>query len=364
MFRIRAAQKGLFFRYETLAALPYTLYCDSKRLRQIAMNLLSNAVKFTEKGEVVLRTNFKTGQLCLEIADTGIGISPPEIDKIFEPFRQTGESKYKLQGTGLGLSISRRLVDAMAGQLTVVSTLGTGSIFRVEIPVEVVTTLTERPLHSNESTVVTGYYRTQGKGAFRVLITDDVASNRQVLCGLLEPLGFILVEANSGRHCLEIVTTWQPDLILMDLRMPEMDGLETTRVLRALPSFQDIPIVAISAAVFAQDREQSQAVGCNAHLAKPVSLDELRDTLGQLLPLTWRCAKTTHSEITPPAEWRLSPEQATQLIHFAKSGDIMAIKKLTQELEKQDCCPTLVKKISILVQNFEIEEILHLAQNL
>ncbi|NJO16622.1 MAG: response regulator [Thioploca sp.] len=363
MFRIHAAQKGLFFRYETLAALPYTLYCDSKRLRQIAMNLLSNAVKFTEKGEVVLRTNFKTGQLCLEIADTGIGISPPKIDKIFEPFQQTSENKYKLPGTGLGLSISRRLVDAMAGQLTVVSTLGTGSIFRVEIPVEVVTTLTERPLQPNESTVVTGYYRTRGKGAFRVLITDDVASNRQVLCGLLEPLGFVLIEANSGQHCLEIVTTWQPDLILMDLRMPEMDGLETTRVLRALPGFQDIPIVAISAAVFAQDREQSQAVGCNAHLAKPVSLDELRDTLGQLLPLTWRCAKTTHSEITPQAEWRLSPEQATQL-HFAKSGDIMAIKKLTQELEKQDCCPTLVKKISILVQNFEIEEILHLAQNL
>jgi PAS domain S-box-containing protein len=362
MFRIRATQKGLLFRHETLATLPYTLYCDNKRLRQIAMNLLSNAVKFTEQGEIILRTDFKTGWLCLEVADTGVGISPTEIDKIFEPFRQTGESKHKLQGTGLGLSISRRLVDAMDGQLTVVSIPGTGSIFRVEIPVEVIATPVEIPLQPDKFTV-TSYCRTQGKGAFRVLITDDVANNRQVLRGLLEPLGLVVAEADSGQHCLEIVITWQPDLILMDLRMPEMDGLETTRALRALPDFRDTPVIAISAAAFAQDREQSQAAGCNAHLAKPVSLDELLDTLGQLLPLTWVCAETNASE-TAQAEWRLSPEQAAQLIHFAKCGDIMAIKEFAKELEQIGCCPTLVKKLDVLACSFDVEEILHLAQNL
>ena len=361
MFRIRAEQKGLLFCYEPFVPPPYNLYCDNKRLRQIAMNLLSNAIKFTEQGEITLRTNFQTGRLCLEVTDTGIGISPTEIDKIFEPFRQIGENKYKLQGTGLGLSITRHLVDAMNGQLTVISTLGTGSTFRVEIPVEVVTTLMEMQSQSDKSTVV-GYYRTQGQGAFRVLITDDVANNRQVLRGLLEPLGLVVAEASNGQHCLEMASIWQPDIILMDLRMPEMDGLETTRILRTSPSFQHILIVAISAAAFIQDREQSQAAGCHAYLTKPVYLDELLNTLSRLLPLTWEYAETIMNEMVPE-EWYLSPEQATQLIHLAKCGDIIAIKDFTDELEKNGCGSTLVNKIDVLVGNLEIEKILHLAQN-
>ena len=361
MTRMRATQKDITFTCETSGILPQTLYCDEQRLRQIALNLLGNAVKFTDRGGVTLRSWFKDGMLTLEVEDNGIGIASDQLDKIFEPFHQSGESQYKKQGTGLGLSITRRLVNAMDGTLRVASSLGEGSTFTVEVPVEAVSTIVEahreQPLRH-----YTGYRRTRGKGSFRILITDDIADNREVLTGLLEPLGFVCAEASNGVQCLEIAQKWQPDAVLMDVRMPEMDGLEATRRLRAMPAFQEIPIIAVTASAFKEELEGSLFMGCNLHLPKPVNLNTLLDGLGRFLPLEWE-----YSEGDPAAELKnqnLSLSQLEAFENLLLQGDISGIVDFATHLEQRDCCPGLAHKIADLGAAFDLTALGELLETL
>jgi signal transduction histidine kinase len=301
MFRGRAEQKGVGFRIEPAPALPRTLSCDLKCLRQILVNLLDNAVKFTERGEVVLRASFEDDHLVLEAVDTGVGIPSEQIDSIFEPFQQVGSANHRALGAGLGLSIAKGLVARMGGSLAVESAPGQGSTFRARIPARAVS----RPVPAETAELsdarVGGYRRTVGQGSLRILIADDEAENRKILCDLLEPLGFVLAEARTGRNCVEMARDWTPDLILMDLRMPDLDGLDATRALRALPAFRKTPIVAVTAAAFAEDRAQALTAGCDAHLAKPVFLDGLIETLGALLPLEWLHGARPGEANAPPA---------------------------------------------------------------
>lgn len=300
MFRGRAEQKGVGFRIEPAPALPRTLSCDLKCLRQILVNLLDNAVKFTGQGEVVLRASFEDDHLILGVADTGVGIPPEQTDGIFEPFHQVGSANHRALGAGLGLSIAKGLVARMGGSLAVESAPGQGSTFWVRIPARAVSLPAPAKIAEPSGSRVGGYRRTVGQGSLRILIADDEAENRKILRDLLEPLGFVLAEARTGRDCVEMARDWTPDLILMDLRMPDLDGLEATRALRAIPAFRNTPIVAVTAAAFAEDRAQALAAGCDAHFAKPVSLDALIETLGTLLPLEWLYgARSTEASASP-----------------------------------------------------------------
>ena len=198
MFRIRATEKGLAFYYQASCRLPAEVNTDEKRLRQICMNLLGNAMKFTERGEVRLKADYRLGNLIICVIDTGIGISEAMREQIFKPFVQTGENKYKQQGTGLGLAISRNLVERMGGSIGLTSEPNKGSCFRVCIPVSVVNMLPLLPVLDN-SAAVAGYQRTDGlTQPFSVLVVDDIAENRAVLHGLLEPLGFIITVVEGG----------------------------------------------------------------------------------------------------------------------------------------------------------------------
>ncbi|MDM8545070.1 response regulator [Candidatus Venteria ishoeyi] len=359
MFKIRAEQKDILFRYENSIPLPQYLYCDDKRLRQILMNLVGNAVKFTERGSITLRTTFEAGQLILDVIDTGVGIAPEQHDKIFEAFSQTGEDHHKRQGTGLGLSISRALVEAMEGSLSLTSTPGIGSTFCAKIPVEVISTHAEA-IDNTETGRVISYQRTHGEGKLRILVVDDVADNREVLRGLLEPLAFAIEEAGNGQRCLEIVQQWQPDLILLDLRMPEMDGLEATRALRALPL--EIPIVAVTARAFEEDREQSRRAGCNAHLIKPLRLDKLLATLARLLPLEW-CYSEVVTDTEEP-EQSLNESQLMQIDTAIKKGDIMTIIEFAEALVQDGCCPRTAKQILNLAEDLDIAKLKRLMETL
>jgi signal transduction histidine kinase len=287
LFQARAEQKDLDFRIEYATPLPRALFCDLKCLRQILVNLLDNAIKFTERGEVILRLAFQDDVLRAEVADTGMGIPAERLDDIFEPFRQAGDAQARAQGVGLGLAITRELATRLGGALTVESALSRGSTFRLRIPAQAASPPLAAGAAESPVPPIHGYRRTQGDGPLRLLIVDDETPNRAILRNLAEPLGFMVEEARNGRECLEKAPVWRPDLILMDLRMPEMDGLEAARALRDLPAFRQTPLVAITAAAFAEDREQALAAGCNAHLAKPVLLDTLLETLGTWLPLQW-----------------------------------------------------------------------------
>nr|WP_240905806.1 ATP-binding protein [Thiorhodococcus mannitoliphagus] len=364
MFRGRAERQGLALRVEASPTLPRHLRCDAKRLHQILVNLIDNALKYTTSGEIRVRAEFVAGRLRLAIEDTGRGIPNEALERIFEPFCQLGEVGDRPQGSGLGLAICKQLVACMGGTLSVESTLGVGTTFRVEVAAQALERTAREARPDPPQTRRVGYRRLKGRGPFCLLIADDERANREVLRGLLEPLGFTVAEAEDGRTCLESVRRRPPDLILMDLRMPVMDGLEATRRLCREPGTRRIPVVAITAAAFDEDRARALAAGCDAHLGKPVMSEALFATLAQWLPLQWRYAEPEPGAEMAPSLEGLSEETRERLIGLIRSGSVTAIAALAERLVHEDDCSTLARCLSTLAQNFDMEGLRRLAQRL
>jgi CheY-like chemotaxis protein len=349
---------------ESSPALPQTLCCDVKRLHQVLVNLLDNALKYTEEGTVTLHADYADGYLALAVIDTGIGIPQARMEAIFEPFEQAGGPGHRAQGAGLGLAITKRLVERMDGTLSVDSMLGQGSTFRVRIPVQAISSPGESKPEERSATRVIGYRCTEDQGSLRVLIADDEPENRKVLRHLLEPLGFAVAEVKTGRGCIETAQAWTPDLILMDLRMPDMDGLEATQALRGLPAFQDTPIVAVTAAAFAEDRARTLAAGCDVHLAKPVLQETLIETLGTLLPLEWIRGEAGTEVEASLGLAALSPEQAERLARLVRTGSVTAVKALAEELAQDGGCLALAQRIGALADEFDTAGLRRLVKTL
>jgi signal transduction histidine kinase/ActR/RegA family two-component response regulator len=271
--RVRVEQKGLAFVFET-KHLPDTVSIDEKQLRQVLLNLLGNAIKFTDRGQVSLRVdaagnaaNGNAPLLRFEVQDSGIGISSADLQTLFQPFQQVGDYERRRGGTGLGLAISRQLVRLMGGDIRVESEPGTGSTFWFELR----TPIADTPMPAEADRKAVGY-----EGPRRtVLIVDDVTENRMVLVDMLRPVGFVTLEASNGQEGLERARSVVPDFVLMDNVMPVMDGLETTRRMRAMPALKDIPVVAISASASKTDRDNALAAGCTDFLSKPFRATEL-----------------------------------------------------------------------------------------
>jgi signal transduction histidine kinase len=300
--RIQAEQKNIGFKLQILNQLPAVVYGDEKRLRQVLINLLGNAIKFTDHGEVKLKvgrmlvserplSRYDKGvvepgkqvvhSLRFQIEDTGMGMTPEQLETIFQPFEQVGEISRQVEGTGLGLSISRTLITMMGSEIKVKSNLGEGSLFWFTLDFPIVSDWVE-PAASADRTI-TGY-----EGVPRtILLVDDRWENRAVVLDLLHPLGFKIIEAQEGQDGLSQAKEHQPDLIITDLAMPVMDGLEMTRSLREWDEFKNTPIIASSAFVFNYDRQQSHSAGCDDFLPKPVQATELFDLLQRYLNLIW-----------------------------------------------------------------------------
>ncbi|MCP4403669.1 MAG: response regulator, partial [bacterium] len=287
------------FVHEFAADLPTGIKIDEKRLRQVLLNLLGNAVKFTESGGTVT-FKIENCQLKIEdleeekiprqssifnfqfsISDTGVGMTPDQLDKIFEPFEQVGTAARRIEGTGLGLTISRQLVELMGSKLQVTSEFGSGSTFwfEAELPGMAVQPQ-ETPVRRG---LITGYTGERRK----VLVVDDKLDNRLVLFNLLEPLGFKVTLAEHGQEGVTKAKEIHPDVILMDLVMPVMNGFEAVKILRQLPAFKDIPILVVSASALTMDHTQSQQIGCDDFVAKPVDADQLLTCLERRLHVTW-----------------------------------------------------------------------------
>ncbi|MCS0615145.1 ATP-binding protein [Massilia kyonggiensis] len=287
IMRVKAEEKGLAFSCELAPGLPAAVTVDETRLRQVLLNLLGNAVKFTDTGKVSLRVlpAASTGapdvaRLRFEVADSGIGMNTQQLGRIFQPFEQVATAQRREGGTGLGLAISQQLVQLMGGHIDVVSTPGKGSTFSFEIDVPAATAA---PAAVAPHEGLTGY---EGERK-RLLIVDDVPQNRAMLQDLLQDTGFIVAAAANGLECLVLLDSFRPDLILMDVMMPVMDGNETTRQIRHMPGWGDVPIIAVTASASPDDERKSRAAGASAFLAKPVDHDLLLRTIGTLLALKW-----------------------------------------------------------------------------
>ncbi|MEH2205133.1 MAG: CHASE2 domain-containing protein [Nostoc sp.] len=375
---IRAEQKGIRFNILISDRLPLAIEVDEKRLRQVLINLLGNAIKFTDNGSVTFKvevisqeskqTTNDNGQMThqkirFQIEDTGIGMSPDQLEKIFLPFEQVGEAGQRSEGTGLGLAISQKIAVLMESQIQVQSHLGEGSLFWLDLTVSV-------PLDHDwrgGSLPVTDYIPTPQKitgiqgSAPQILIVDDDRIHCSMLTNLLQEIGCRTLEATDGKHGLQVAIEHNPDVILLDLAMPNMDGFELMVHLQANPQTCSIPIIVSSASVFEENRQRSLEAGATAFLPKPLQIDELLNRLRSLLGVEWIYAESSSpkDEQITDSEWVLpSQDVLQQLYHLAMMGDISAIEGMLRELiEENSQLAPFAAELSKLTANFQTGKI-------
>ena len=295
MFKERIQAKQLQLIFQTSDNLSHYVIADGHKLRQIFINLIGNAIKFTSKGSVIVRTREdkiieKTGHhLIVEIQDTGHGIAGNELDKLFKNFEQTTSGIKQGTGTGLGLALSRELAILMGGNITVTSEVGKGSVFTFHVEI--------KPGTANEAETkinkrIIGIEKSQK--AYRILVVDDKAENLQVAVNFLRLAGFETNEAVNGEEAILKFDEWNPDLILMDLRMPVMDGYEATNRIKSTDKGKQIPIVALTASLFEDENNKLESLGLQGYIRKPFTENELFGTIGKVLGITY-----LHEEKTP-----------------------------------------------------------------
>ena len=330
MVRVRAEQKGLTFACDISPELPRVVRADGRRLRQALLNLLANAVKFTDRGAVSLKVECAPPpRIRFEVRDTGIGIDPDKFGTIFLPFEQAGDVRRRIGGTGLGLAISNQFVRRMGGEIHVDSRPGHGSTFRFELDLPPVKTPAAIGQAKREITGYAGPRRT-------VLIVDDDAANRTLLTDALQPLGFTLCEAENGLQALELAQSRRPDLILMDVAMPRMDGLEATCRLRQTPGLEAIPVIVVSASASGSDAAASIAAGANAFLPKPLNIGRLLMLIAGLLKAEWTYESAAARAEAPDEMVAPPPEEMEVLLRLALMGNMREIRREAGRIARLD----------------------------
>lgn len=404
MVRAKAQAKGLQLMIQTADALPQYIATDEGKLRQILLNLVGNAIKFTENGSVTVRVHQRhdphcprTITLAFEVEDTGSGIAAADLGQLFQPFTQFNGGQHNEAGTGLGLAISRRFVRLMRGDITVQSTPGQGSRFNFHIQAapakppplaapavrgRVIALAPNQPTH-------------------RLLIVEDQQENSQLLLELLTPLGFELYCSKDGKAGIALWQQWHPHLILMDLRMPVMDGVKATQIIRAIEYDQaqkrpspgpsspsamataDVnrhpsdrtKIIALTASPFEETKANAIAIGCDDFLRKPIQTDLLLEKLAEHLSLTYlyqpsdplvqAAAHLADPEILSPQALGevladMPPEWIHQLHELAVKGADRPILQLLAQLPKTYA--PLVKTLTHWLNDFNFDKIIQLTR--
>ncbi len=302
IFTLKASEKRLELLVEADASLPPALLLDEARLRQVLLNLVGNAVKFTDRGHVALAARAATNQetpgavdVLLTVSDTGIGIPDGQRETIFESFRQQdGQSTRKYGGTGLGLTITRRLIELMYGQITVRSNVGEGSVFEIRLP-HVPVVIGENAatfLHTAESAQTVTF------AGGTALVADDIPFNRSLLREWLSQAGLTAIEAEDGESAAQLAETERPDVILLDIRIPKMDGYETLQRLRSRPATQAIPVIALTATATTEEADNIAKAGFDGCLTKTLDIQALFRLLARYLTVR----EQTEAHVAPPAE--------------------------------------------------------------
>jgi signal transduction histidine kinase/ligand-binding sensor domain-containing protein/CheY-like chemotaxis protein len=380
MFRLRAEEKGIALEVELAPDVPRYVCSDEGKLRQILMNLLSNGCKFTQTGGVAVgvgvrslaRAEGSDGRvLHVEVQDTGVGIAPEEQASIFEPFVQSQSGRQSQEGTGLGLSISRQYAQLMGGDLTVQSQPGQGSTFVLEVPLQAVDPATVREGHLVRRAVGLE----PGQPYYRILAVDDKEVNRQLLVRLLAPLGFDVREAANGQEALEVWEAWDPHLILMDMRMPVMDGYEATRRIKATLKGHATAIIALTASALEEDRSVILSEGCDGYMRKPFRDHELFAALEKHLGVRFVYEEVAEGGTVPfmRGEGQAVPGHATpadmqerlaalpsacvdQLRQATRLGALEPIRSAIAQIREQDA--VLADALDAWAEDFEHDKIL------
>jgi len=430
MLRFRATSKGLELVFEYTSDLPHIVQADESKLRQVLLNLLGNAIKFTDTGRVMLKvgmghgaggigdegdkqfkiqndaygqgltalTQFKiknhpsaspntqcpmpNAHLYFEIEDTGCGIAPEEINLLFQVFGQTETGRKSQQGTGLGLAISRKYVQLMGGDISLTSTVGKGSKFSFDIQISLAAA-SEVHVKQTRRRVVS---LAPGQNQYRILVVDDSTDSRLVLIKILRSIGFVVEEAANGQEAIALWEQWQPHLILMDMRMPIMDGYEATKIIktREIESKQQIfhfptvhshtIIIALTAHAFEEQREAMIKAGCDDFINKPFREAELLEKLQEYLQVQYIYQEQSY-QIVPDQQKAesmltltdlaamisaMSPQWVKQIYNAAAQCSDDLILQLIEEIPLENA--VLRDSIGNLAHNFEFEKIMELTK--
>ena len=366
MFRVRTDEKKLSFSVEMIGDVPQFIVTDINKLRQVFINVLGNAVKFTEQGGIGLRVRANregaSGPfLRVEIEDTGPGISADELDKLFHHFEQTKTGQQAGTGTGLGLAISREFVRLMGGEITVSSQVGKGSVFVIQLPLTEgeaqAVQAKEKPRHVLKLQ--------PGQATCRVLIADDVEDNRQLLAQLLEPVGFEVRLATNGAEAVQEFEEWRPHLILMDFRMPVMDGHEAIRRIRAMAGGEGPKIIAVTASAMDENRQELMAIGADDFISKPFREAELFQKIHAHLGMNYVYAEQP-TDTAPAEAAELAPESLAgwpqdiiqPMREAVITADLDQLLAKIQEVEARD--PRVAQALRRLAEAFQYEKLLDL----
>jgi CheY-like chemotaxis protein/anti-sigma regulatory factor (Ser/Thr protein kinase) len=268
---VSANNKSLDFRIIKSLIIPDRVIGDEIQLKQILLNLLSNAVNYTERGEIILEVKYQAGKVIFIVRDTGIGIKKQKLETIFNAFEQIRTDEKKITyGTGLGLSIVKRILDVMKGEIEVNSRINKGSTFQVTIPLPTATGESKIPeKQSFETNPITDL------SSINILVAEDNAINQKLIKSILKKVNNICDIAENGKIALEKLKSKKYDIILLDMQMPVMDGMETLSHLRQSQEFKNLPVIALTAFAMSEERDKYIAAGCNEFVAKPVNKNEL-----------------------------------------------------------------------------------------
>jgi PAS domain S-box-containing protein len=369
MFRLRAEAKALGF--EMLVggeSVPYVL-ADEGKIRQALINLLGNAIKFTKRGHVKLHVTLGKRSvdklwLSCQVEDTGSGMTDEEQEKLFDPFRQTKRGHNTQEGTGLGLAISRQFARLMGGDITVTSAPGQGSIFRFEIPIEggdagvAVSRSDNRRVLSIRA----------GTNAPRILVVDDQFENRDWLMKMLSALGFSVRGADNGQMAVQSWEQWRPDLILMDVHMPVMDGVEATRKIKADIRGKETKVIVLTASALDDDRRIAALGGADDFISKPCREEELLEKMRVHLDLVYDYEEMSGAS-AQPKDWtaglsaerlgRLAPDLAEKLREATLKGNKRRLDELIGRVPDADCAHALQE----LANKYDYDTLTHLLED-
>jgi signal transduction histidine kinase/CheY-like chemotaxis protein len=358
-------RKGLRFDVELAPDLPPRVVVDGRHLRQVLLNLLGNAVKFTPIGDITLIVSRKSDdRLAFEVRDTGIGIPADHLSSIFEEFRQTRDGT-AAGGTGLGLAISKRLVHAMGGKLTVQSAVNEGSSFFFDIPL----IASEASILSvpEEEEPMIGSHLAPGT-SLTVLVADDSTVNRRILASLLESAGAQVITAGGGVEAVELTLKYRPNIVLMDLRMVDLDGLTATRRILAEPETENIPVIMVTASAFGDSRQAAFDAGCVDFIVKPVRAEHLFRKLQKHLNVRFVASAVetpvNHDVLVLPTGAHML-DIGRRLHEAASIGNVSEIEGIALELSSLGSREaTLGAHIGRMTAAFEFQALLELADRI
>ncbi|MEI6427302.1 MAG: ATP-binding protein [Pseudanabaena sp. ELA607] len=374
MLYLRAVNAGLNLQFVYDENTPRYLCADATKLRQVLINLLSNAIKFTRQGVVKLEVfcgEQKADnmlQLCFRVSDTGVGIAPDEINHLFDAFSQAQAGKESQEGTGLGLAISRKFVQLMGGDISVASVLGQGTTFTFSIQ----TKLGKEIDYENIAIQPKVLGLVPNQSAYKILVVDDKSINRQLLVKLLSPMGFVIKEASNGQIAIEIWEKWEPHLILMDMRMPIMDGYEATKQIKSTVKGSATAVIALTASVLEEEKAIVLSAGCDDFMRKPFKESMIFEMLHKHLGVEYVYEDTnlgaesspainhSNSESTPSAQNLAIMNQQWQddLYAAALEADFNQVLQLIEDIPSSEV--NLTRYLQKLTRQFQFDLIIEL----